>query len=78
MGIADAPCGIFLNAVDETLTVDVRGDAVEHEIPDRVGHEVQLAIAVKVRDLQIDVVDRFLVGNDIELVELILMFVEEC
>ena len=38
VGIADAPGGIFLNAVDQALTVDVRRDAVEDQISDRIRH----------------------------------------
>ena len=77
MGIADAPGGIFLNAIDEALTVDVRSHAVEDQVSDRVGHEVQLAVAVEIGKLVVDAVGRFLVGNDVELVELVLVFVEQ-
>src|SRR5258708_37883899 len=77
MGKADAPGGIFLNAVDEALTVDVRRDAVEDQISDRVGKEVQLAVAVEIGNLVVDVFGRFLVGNHVELIEFVLMLVEE-
>src|SRR5664279_415960 len=77
MGKADAPGGIFLDAVDKTLTVDGGSDAVEDQSSDRIGIEVQLAVAVEIGQLEVDVVDRFLVGDDIELVEFVLMFVEQ-
>src|SRR5216683_6490747 len=76
MGKADAPGGIFLNAIDESLTVDVRRDAVEDQISDRIGKKVQLAVAVEIGNLIVDVFGRFLVGNHVELVELVLMFIE--
>src|SRR6266436_284906 len=58
---ADAPGGIFLNAIDEALTVDVRRDAVEDQISDRIGKKVQLAVAVEIGNLIVDVFGRFLV-----------------
>src|ERR1700716_3181068 len=77
MGKADPPGGIFLDAVDEALAVDVRRDAVEDQVSGRIRVEVQLAVAVEIGDLKVDVVDRFLIGGHVELVELVLMFVEE-
>src|SRR6202158_4668260 len=78
VGVADAPGGIFLDAIDKALTLDIRSHPVDNEVADRVRHEVQLAVAVKRGELEVDVIDRFLVGDDVELVELILMFVERC
>ncbi len=76
MGVADAPSGIFLDAVDKALAVHVRSHAIDNQIAERVRIEVQLAVAVEIGDLKVDVVDRFLVGGDVELVELVLVFVE--
>ncbi len=78
MSIADPPCGIFLDAIDDALTIDVGRHAVEDEVSDRIWQEVQLAGAVEVGQLEVDVLGRFLVGDDIELVELVLMLIERC
>ena len=37
MGKAEAPGGIFLDAVDDALAIDVRGHAVEYQVADRIG-----------------------------------------
>jgi hypothetical protein len=76
VGIADAIGGILLDAVDMAATVDVGSDAVEHEIADRIGQEVQLAVAVEIGDLGVEPFGRFLIGQHVELIEFGLPFVE--
>jgi hypothetical protein len=76
MGKTPAPGGILLDAVDDALAVDVGRHAVEDEVSDRVRHEVQLAVAVEIGNLVVDIFHRFLVGEDVELVELVLVLVE--
>src|SRR6185312_17069357 len=73
-----APGCVFLNAVDEALAIDVGGYAVEDEVADGVGIKVQLAVAVEIGKLVVEVAGRPLVSDDVELVELVLMLVELC
>ena len=46
--MGDAPAGIFLNAIDEALTVDIGRHPVENQVADRIGHEVQLTVSVEI------------------------------
>ena len=58
MGVVELISAISLQAIGETAAVDVRRNAVEHEIADRVRNEMQRAIAGKCRELEVQPVDR--------------------
>ena len=60
MGVVEAVGAVALDAVDEGAAIDVRRDAVEDQVADRVGHEMDAAVAGEIGELEIEVVDRFL------------------
>ena len=56
---------------------DVRGHAVEDDIADRVGDEVNAAVAREIGELHVGAVDRALQRRDAEIVLLELILVEQ-
>ena len=66
LALVETQGGIALQTVDEARPRDVRGDAVEDEIADRVGHEMQGAVALEVGDLTIERTDRLLQRKHVE------------
>ena len=76
MGIGGAPCDVALQAVDEGAAEYVRSDAVEREVADHVGNEVDAAVAGEIGKLHVDVVHFLLHRDHAEVVALDLILVE--
>jgi hypothetical protein len=70
--------GVALEAVDEGATENIGRDVVEHEVADRIGHEMELAVAIVIRHLQVDILDRSLPSHHGEGVLLVLVLVDIC
>src|SRR5665213_91521 len=63
MRVAELIGAVALQAVCEATAVDVRSDAVEYKVADRVRDEVKCAVAGEGRQLKIETVYRFLQRN---------------
>ena len=66
-----------MHAVDETLALDVGRDTVEDEVAERVGHEMEIAVAREVGKLPIDGVAFLLQRDHVIVVLLELPFIEQ-
>ena len=58
MGVVELVGAVALQAIGEAAAVDVRSDAVEDEIADRVGDEMQRAVAGERGELEVEVRSR--------------------
>src|SRR4029077_10150684 len=73
----NAPGAVALYAARPALAVSGLGDAVEQEVTDRIARrEIDVAVAGVSGDLEIEVADPLLPGEDPEIVDLALVFVE--
>src|SRR5260370_11796168 len=61
--IVEAVRAVTRNAVEERASEDVGRDAIEEQIADRIGHEVEIAVARIIRELHIDILDGSLPGD---------------
>jgi hypothetical protein len=68
--------GITLNAAEKAAAIDVRGDPVEDEVTQRIGHKMQRAVAGKIGNLEIGPVELLLQGDDVVKVALELTLIE--
>ena len=76
MRVGELIGAVALQAVGEAAAVDVRSNAVEHKIADRVGDEVQRAVAGEGGELEVQPVDGFLQRQHAEGILLGLVLIE--
>ncbi len=77
VGIIDDVTGVELGSVGHDTAVQASGLTVEEEITAiRVGTEVGGAVTVEERELETEIVDRLLIGQNFETVLLALIFVQ--
>ena len=74
--IVDVIGTVALNAVEEGAAEDVGRDAVEQQVADRIGHEMQLAVARIIGKLHVDIVDGSLPGEHAVGVLLVLVLLD--
>src|SRR5262249_33912656 len=77
MCVGHTPGGIFLHAVRIALPIDARRHAVDEEIAELIRPEMQLVVAIEIGKLVIDTFGRVLVGEHVELGELLLPLIEK-
>src|SRR5208283_2617859 len=76
VSVSDPIGAVSLQAVDESSAIDVRGDAIEEEIADLIGDEMQRRITRKIGKLRVDGPGRMRQGYHVVKVALVLNFVE--
>ncbi len=76
MAVGQLVGGVGLDAVCKTAAIDVGGDTVEGEVAGVIRHEMQRAVAGEIRQLQVEALNRLLVGQHAELAVLGLPLVE--
>jgi hypothetical protein len=74
--LIQAESAIGLDAVDDAAAIHVAGDAIEHQVTDRIGRELNGGGSVEVGELEIDIAHRFLQREHAPLVPLHLRLVE--
>ena len=68
---------VSLDSLRNAAPIDIRSHPVEHQIADRVGHEVDAAVASERGKLQIESIDRLLQGKNAEMILLDLVFIQQ-
>src|SRR5271169_6348316 len=72
-----APAAVALHTARPVLAVGGLGDTVEQKVTGRVARkEVQVAVPAEPGDLEIDIPDPLLIGEDPEIVDLPLVFID--